>query len=75
MPIFAAIGLGILILILQSLSPAVLSQGEHTVISVLRSVEVIASSSTSTLTAGAHEGAFSSLFDPPALPQAPNIRP
>ncbi len=73
MPIFAAIGIGILILVLQSLSPEVLSQGEHTVISVLRTVEVTADTASS-LSASAHEAPFSSLFDPPTLPRAPTIR-
>jgi hypothetical protein len=72
MRMFAAIGIGILILVLKSLSPEVLTQGEHTVISVLRTVEVIASSTTD-FAASAHEGTFTSLFDPPTLPRAAEI--
>lgn len=70
MPVLGAIGIGVLILVLQSLSPAVLDQGEATVISVLRAVEVGATTATD-LTANT---GFVSLFDPPVLPQAAQIR-
>lgn len=61
MPVFAALGIGLLIVILQSLSPSVLHQGETTVISVLHAVEVAATTAAS-LTASA---SFAPLFDPP----------
>ncbi len=47
MAIFKAMGLGILILVLQFLAPAVFAQAQATVIAVLHGVEVGATSATS----------------------------
>lgn len=47
MALFKAMGLGILILVLQFLAPAVFIQAQATVIAVLRGIEVGAVSATS----------------------------
>ena len=72
MPIFGAVGIGVLIFVLSHMAPPVLTQGETTVISVLHAIEVAATTSTS-LTASV--AGSSPLFAPPTLPQAPQIRP
>jgi len=74
MPLLGAIGIGVLILVLKSLSPTVLHQGEATVIALLHTIEVAASAATD-ITASVHEAGTSSFFTPPILPRAPDIRP
>ncbi len=66
MPIFQAIGLGILILILQSSAPSVLRQAETTILAFLRGAEISANTATSLASAA------SSLHTPGTLrlPQA-----
>jgi hypothetical protein len=69
MSIFGAIGLGILIVVLQSLAPMIFTQGQATAVSVLHLIEVGANKATD-LTAAA---SFAPLFDPPSLPRMPEL--
>jgi len=76
MPIFQAIGLGILILVLQSLAPAVLSQAESTAISFLRGAEVSAVTATSlaaSASSATNTGTVSTDHSDFRLPQATQI--
>ncbi len=78
MAIFKAIGLGILILVLQSLVPTIFSQLEATTLAFLRGAEVSASVATglAASAASATEGTHSNLFRPTpdfAMPQARRI--
>lgn len=73
MRLLSALGIGVLILVLQSLSPKVLTQGETTVISLLRTIEVVATSAT-TLSASVHEAGTVLNLHPPALPVMPSTR-
>ena len=68
MPIFQALGLGILILVLQSLAPTVLYQTESTLLAFLRSAELSANMATSLV---ASVGSTEPLRLPSALPDFP----
>lgn len=76
MAIFKAIGLGILILVLQSLAPAVFSQLEATALAFLKGAEVSATVATS-LAASAGGATKGSLLREPSsdfrLPQARGV--
>lgn len=65
MPIFQALGLGILILVLQSLAPAVLHQTEATLLAFLRGAELSANRATALI------GSTESPRLPLALPDTP----
>lgn len=70
MPIFQALGLGILILVLQFLAPTVLHQGEATVLAFLRGAEISATTATN-LAASANLSSPGTLRLPRALPEDP----
>lgn len=76
MSIFQALGLGVLILILQSLAPAVLTQIESTTLAFLRGAEVSAVAATS-LAASASFATDEALVPPDhadfRMPQATQI--
>ena len=68
MPIFGALGFGLFLLILHSLLPNVLHQGETTAISVLHAIEAGATT-TADLTASIHNSL------PIRIPRTPQISP
>ncbi len=71
MPIFQAIGLGILISVLQSQTPAVLHQAESTALAFLRGAEVSATAATSMAQAASSNASSGSLRLPHAVPDFP----
>lgn len=79
MPIFKALGLGILLLVLQCFLPAVLHQAEATILAFLRGAEVSANQATNLAASVGTLSTSGTLRLPQAtpdfpLPQATQIR-
>lgn len=74
MPIFRAIGFGVLLIILRIMIPSVLSEGEQTAISFLHGARVSADTMSQIAGTAGSASALSSL--PPLIyPQAPTTLP
>ena len=71
MPIFKAIGLGILILVLQSSLPKVLHQAETTALAFLHGAEVSATAATNLAASASSLTTSGTLRMPRALPDDP----
>lgn len=72
MPFFRALGFGIFVVVLSTLLPNVLHQGEATVISILRAIEAGATASSNFSSVASPS--LAPIFSPPLLPQVPDIR-
>ncbi|KND50471.1 MAG: hypothetical protein AB202_02335 [Parcubacteria bacterium C7867-007] len=74
MPIFRALGLGILILILQLLVPTIFLQLQSTIIAFLNAAEISATVGSQLAgSAGSISGTIPGSSDPLTLPRATNI--
>lgn len=71
MPLLSALGLGVAILVLQSLTPVLFKEMEHTAILFLRGAQVSASAATDL---AASAGSATLTTRPMKLPQAPQVR-
>jgi hypothetical protein len=73
MPIFQAIGLGMLIIVLKCLVPEILAEGQKTVLAFLHGATVSAEMATQLAASAETSRRGASFTTPPPLPQARQI--